>query len=321
MILLALALAFPQEPAPPPKAKPSGTLVKVEDRSIALPPLPRTGKEGRAGFKETHAQIRTALEDLDLSLLTLYERPEARMRLATDLSVPTELAEEAILLVGAIDDPGYARLERAYLDTWKGWQAVLVEGGLAKRLQTSPGTPEPRSRQYEEAKQKGKAALLTPSRGFQRTTRLDAGFRSKEEDDTFSDARLGTTPSQPEELAVAPEEFTKKDTDTQNRLAVTDLLLPDLSGTWNPLVTHLNDAALRVVNQEQASSPSLDTTMNALRIHAKLAVLERFRKALWYCDLVWCQVASVEAPPPPRKLALPSAARSDQQKNREATAH
>ena len=155
MILLALALMLPQDPAAPPKAKPAGTLVKVEDRSITLPPLPRTGSEGRARFKEIHAQIRTALEDLDLSLLTLYERPEARMLLAADLSVPSEPTEEAAVLVGAIDDPGCARLERAYLDTWKGWQAALTEGGLAMRVQASPGTPEPRSRQYEEAKQKG----------------------------------------------------------------------------------------------------------------------------------------------------------------------
>jgi hypothetical protein len=321
MILLAFALLLSQDPAPPPRPKPAGTLVKVEDRSITLPPLPRTGSEGRAHFKEIHTQIRTALEDLDLSLLTLYERPEARMLLAADLSVPSELAEEAAVLVGAIDDTGYARLERAYLDTWKGWQAALVEGGLAKRVQASPGTQEPRSRQYEEAKKKGMLALQAPSRRLQRTTRLDAGFRSKDEDDTFSDERLGATPKQAEEFAVAPTEFTKKDNDTQNRLAVTDLLLPDLSGTWNPLVTKLNDAALRVVNREQVSSPILDTTMDALRIHTKVAVLERFRKALWYCDLVWCQIASVEAPLPPRRLVRSSAAPSGRQESREATAH
>jgi hypothetical protein len=321
MILLAFALMLPQDPAALPKAKLAGTLVRVEDRSITLPPLPRTGSEGRGRFKEIHAQIRTALEDLDLSLKSLYERPEARNPLAADLSVPSELAEEAAVLVGAIDDTGYARLEQAYLDTWKGWQAALVEGGLATRLQASPGTQEPRSREYEEAKQKGRLALKTPSRRFQQTTRLDAGFRAKHEDDTFSDERLGSAPKRAEELAVAPEEVTKKDNETQNRLALTDLLLPDLSGTWKPLVDHLNEAALRVVNGEQVSSPILDTTMDALRIHAKLAVLERFRKALWYCDLVWCQAASEEAPLPPRRLVRLSAAPSRQQEGLEAKAH
>ena len=314
MILLALALMVPQDPAPPPKAKTAGTLVKVEDRSITLPPLPQTGSEGRARFKEIHAQIGAALEDLTLSLQALYGRPEAGMALAADLSVPPELAEEGAALVGVIDDPDYARLERAYLDTWKGWQAALVEGGLAKRAQASSGVQEPRSKQYEETKQKGRLALQAPSRRFQPVTRLDAGYRSKDEDDTFSDERINAPPKQPEELTVAPMEFTKKEQDTQNRLAVTNLLLPDLSGTWNPLVDHLNEAAMRVVNQEQASSPLPDPTMKILRAYARIAVLERFRKALWYCDLVWCQLASVEAPPPPRRLARsnpgPSAQRS-----------
>jgi hypothetical protein len=321
MILLPVAFLFPQEPPPPPKPKPAGTLVRVEDRPITLPPLPQAGSEGRARFREIHAQIRAAQEDLELSLLPLYERPEAGKALAAELSVPPELAEEGAALVGAIDDPGFARLERAYLDTWKGWQAALVEGGLVKRAQGAPGVPEPRSRQYEDAKRKGKLALQAPSRRFQQTTRLDAGYRSKDEDDTFSEQRLGEAPKQAEERAVAPEESTKKDNDTQNRLAVTDLLLPDLSGTWAPLVSHLNDAALRVVNREQASSPILDPTMSALRIHAKLAVLERFRKALWYCDLVWCQVASVEAPPPPRRLARSSRAPSGPHARPEAMAH
>jgi hypothetical protein len=319
MILLVTAFLFPQEPPPPPKPKPAGTLVRVEDRSITLPPLPQTGGEGRARFKEIHAQIRTALEDLDLSLLVLYGRPEAGVVLAADLSVPPELVEEGAALVGTVDDPTYTRLERAYLDTWKGWQAALVEGGLAKRAQAAPGAPEPRSRQYEEAKRKGTLALQSPARRFQQTTRLDAGYRSKDEDDTFSEERLGGAPKQAEELTVAPAEFTKKTNDTQNRLAVTDLLLPDLSGTWTPLVAHLNEAALRVVNREQAFSPIHDPTMSALRIHAKLAVLERFRKALWYCDLVWCQVASAEVPPPPRRLTRLSPRPSGQSGNPEAT--
>jgi hypothetical protein len=311
---------LPQEPAPLPKSKPAGTLVKVEDRSITLPPLPRTGSEGRARFKEIHAQIRTAMEDLELSLLTLYGKPEAGMPLAAELSVPSELAEEATVLVGVLDDPDYPRCERAYLDTWTGWQAALVEGGLAKRVQASPGSQEPRSRQYEEARQKGKLALQAPSRRFQQSTRLDAGFRSKDEDD-ISEERVGATPKRPEELALAFGESTKKDNDTQSRLVITDLLLPDLAGTWNPLVDHLNAAALRVVNREQASSPSLDPTMNALRIHAKLAVLERFRKALWYCDVVWCQVASVEVPPPPRRLARPMTAPAGRQTDPPTTTH
>jgi hypothetical protein len=305
MILLALALMLPGDPGPPPKAKAAGTEVKIEDRSITVPPLPLTGSQGRAGFKEIHAQIRAAMEDLNLSLQTLYGRPEASLALAADLSVPSELAEEGAVLVAVIDDPRYARLERAYLDTWKGWQAALVEGGLAKPVQTSARAPEPRSREYEEAKRKGALALQAPSRQLQQINRLDAGFRSEHEDDTFSDLTVGAAPKHPEEFAVAPKKFTKKDNDAQNRMAVTDLLLPDLSRTWNPLVDLLNERALRVLNQERASEVLSDASMNTLRVHARIALMERFRKALWYCDLVWCQLAAAEPPPPPRRLARP----------------
>ncbi|WP_257311501.1 hypothetical protein [Geothrix fuzhouensis] len=303
MILLALALILPGHPGPPPKAKAAGTEVKVEDRSITLPPLPLTGSQGRTGFKEIHAQIRAAMEDLNLSLQALYGRPEASQALAADLSVPPELAEEGVVLVGVIDDPQYARLERAYLDTWKGWQAALVEGGLAKPVQASPKAPEPRSRQYEDAKKKGLLALQAPSRRLQHVTRLDAGWRSKDEEDNFSDAHFGGAPKQPEERAIPLTEVTKKENDAQNRMAVTDLLLPDLSGTWNPLVDLLNERALRVLDQERASEVLSDPAMNTVRIHARIALMERFRKALWYCDLVWCQLATVEPPPPPPRLA------------------
>ena len=305
MILFALVLMLPRDPGPPSKAKAAGTEVKVEDRSITVPPLPQTGSQGRARFKEIHSQIRAAMDDLNLSLQALYGRPEASEVLAADLSVPPELAEEGSVLVGIIDDPQYAQLERAYLDTWKGWQAALVEGGLAKPVQASTKAPEPRSREYEEAKKKGALALQAPSRRLQQVTRLDAGWRSKDEEDNFSDARLGSAPKHPEELAVSLTEVTKKENDAQNRMVVTDLLLPDLSRTWNPLVDLLNERALRVLNQERASEVLSDASMNTLRVHARIALMERFRKTLWYCDLVWCQLAAAEPPPPPRRLARP----------------
>lgn len=275
----------------------------LEDRSITLPPLPQDGREGRARFKEVHGQIRKAMEDLTLSLQTLYGIPEAGQLLPADLSVPPERAVEGAELVGVIDDSEFVRLERAYLDTWKGWQAALVEQGLATPAKASPDVQRPGSKQYEATKQKVRQALLAPSRKHQAVTRLDAGWRPKGEDDPFPAGQLGEAPMGPEELAVSPDAFTKKDIDVQNRLAVTNLLLPELSGTWNPLVDRLNQCALRVVNWEQASSPLVDTAMSTLRAHAKIAVLERFRKALWYCDLVWCQLAPADAPAPPRRLS------------------
>ena len=301
MLHLALASLLLDQPKPP-QAKVIETLVKVEDRSISLPPLPLDGPQGRAGFKAVHGQIKTALEDLALSLQGHYARPEAAAPLAADLSVPAESVEEGAALLGIIEDAPYVRLERTFLDTWKGWQAALVEGGLAKRVQATAKVPEPRSKAYEAARLKGLKVLQAPSRKFQEASRLDAGYRSKDEDDTFSEARLQAAPTQAEEHAVAPGTFTKQDHDTQNRLALTNQLLPDLGAAWGPLVDHLNGAVLRVMNRDQGAVPSQDPTLNALRTHARIAVLERFRRDLWYCDLVWSQIASEEALPPPRKL-------------------
>lgn len=309
-LLFALILAlFPRQvPAPPQKPKPPEAMVKVEDRSITLPPLPGEGHPGRGLFQATHAQIKAAMEDLTAGLQALYEKPEALKELPVELSIPSEDAAEGTLLLSVIDDKAFVQLEQAYLDTWKGWQAALVEGGLASRVQAAPKVAEPRSTQYLAAKQKAKLALQAPSREVKPVSRLDAGYRVlSEREDTFSEAELASIPKEPEERMV--EKAHSKDiAQAQKRLVVANLLLLDLAAAWNPLVDLLNERAQRVVNQEKGS-PSGDATMNALRLHAKLAVMERFRTALWYCDLVWCQLASEQALPPPRKLSgmLPNA--------------
>ena len=303
MIALALLTLALDQPVPPSQAKVVESVVKVEDRSISMPPLPLDGAHGRARFKAVHGQVGTAMADLALSLQALYGRPEAALPLAADLSVPQEAVAEGNSLLGVIEDPDYVQLERTFLDTWKGWQAALVEGGLAKRVQTAGKVPDPRSKAFEAARQKGLRVLQAPSRKHQEVTRLDAGFRSKDEEDGFSEAQLNASPKQAEERAVAPESFTRKDQDTQSRLALTNLLLPDLAAAWNPLVDHLNGAVLRVMNRDLGAAAVSDPTLNALRTHARIAVLERFRRDLWYCDIVWCQVAAEEAPPAPRRLA------------------
>lgn len=311
MIPLALVLLQSPEPklpqSPPRSRGVVEAVVPLEDRAITLPQLPRDSAQGRSGFKEVHTLIRQSLDDLNLSLAALYGRREAEA-LPGNLSVPPRLAEGGRALVRIIDDPDYLRLERAYLDTWKGWQAAMVEAGLVTRVQASSGTPQPTSKQYAEAKRKVARFLRSPSREFKEAGRLDAGYRSESEDDTFSEQQLHQAPKSPEERAVASAKFSKTDNQTQNRLAVTDLLLPDLAETWSALSDHLHGAALRVANREQDPDPLLDATMAALHTHAKLAVLERFRKALYYCDLVWCQIASKEPPPPPQRLARTVAA-------------
>jgi hypothetical protein len=136
-------------------------------------------------------------------------------------------------------------------------------------------------------------------------SRLDAGYRKQDDGDAFTPEQLGAAPLQREELAVE----TAHDKDVllaQKRQVAARLLLPDLIEAWNPLVARLEEAARQVMAQERPAAPSVDEDLAALRLHARLAILERFRKVLWYCDLVWCQVASVEPPPPPPRLSGPA---------------
>lgn len=305
MLPLTLTLVLAQAPHPPQKPKVPELVVVMEDRSITLPRLPGTGTQGRNQFKEVHAQVTQAMADLNDSLRALYGRKEARP-LAADLSVPADLAAEGTALVQVIEDPDFVRLERAYLDTWKAWQAVLIEGGVAQRTTAKAKLQDPSSKEFTESKAKAMKLIKAPARRLITVTRSEAAYRSPEEDDTFTPERLGATPLRPGERAAASTEATKEELDTQNRLAVTDLLLPDLSARWDALSDHLNGMALRVLIREEAAPPTLDGDMRALHTHAKLAVLERFRKALFYCDLVWCQLASVQPPPPPPRLAPPS---------------
>lgn len=305
MLPLSLVLVLAQSPQPPQKPKVPELVVVMEDRSITLPRLPRSGGQGRSLFKEVHAQVTLAMVDLNASLRTMYGLPGAG-RLAANLSVPEDLATEGAALVQVIEDPDFIRLERAYLDTWQALQAAMIEGGAARRAQATPASQEPSSTEYREAKAKAMKWFKAPARQLITVTRSEAAYRSPEEDDTFTPERLGATPLRPGERAAASPVATKEELDTQNRLAVTDLLLPDLSARWDALSDHLNEMALRVLVREETAPPTGDGPMTALRTHAKLAVLERFRKALFYCDLVWCQLASVQPPPPPPRLAPPS---------------
>lgn len=313
--------------------------VVVEDRPITLPTLPQDGEQARTQFKNIHLQIRNAIEDLNQALLALYGRPEAESVLPPVLSVPSVRLAEGVELLGVINDPEFSRIERAYLDTWKGWQAALVEGGLAKPLHSSTGALEPSSKEYQEAKQKAKQVMSEPSRMFGAGHRLDPMLTKQEPNmEARKESRLnasylddlelppnktlggkgGTGGVYANKVLLQPDEligYIKKENDVfRNQMgqAIASNILINLSETWNPLVNHLNISARRIQNQEWTPDSIQDATMDALRIHAKLAVMERFRKALWYCDLVWCQLASAEAPPPPQRLSPPNSARSKQ---------
>lgn len=306
MILLALLGMWSADQAPQRKPKVVEAVVVLEERPITLPPLPHDVGQGRQQFKEVHAQIQTALRDLGLSLQSLYAKPEAGITLARDLNVPAAFAIEGSELVEVMTDLEHGRLESAFTDVWKGWQAALVEGGLAKPVRVSAGRPEAHSKRFEDAKKKGKETIKVLSRlPPKRTGRLDASF-NEENADLFPDLTTYRAPDSTFNMTgneyATLQNGERSANIAQRSQAVADKLIPSLSETWDPLVTHLNGRALRLADLEQVAAPSLDATVRTLRVQTKIAFLERFRTALWYCDLVWCQAASVEAPAPPQRM-------------------
>lgn len=137
---------------PSKQGRAAETSVAVVDRPITLPPLPVDGEQGRRTFKAIHGQISQAQEDLNRALPELYGNPAARLPLPAAVSIPSDQQAEAAVLVGILADAEFTRLERAYLDTWKGWQAGLIEGGLASPVHVSTPTQAPDSREYQAAR-------------------------------------------------------------------------------------------------------------------------------------------------------------------------
>ncbi len=298
MLLLATALLAADPPKAPPKPPPSATVV-LEDRPLELPRLPRDAAQGRGQFKAVHASIGTALGDLTLALRDLYARPEARRPLPPDLSVPEAMAAEGADLVNLLDDPGARRLEIQLMDAWRGWQAALVEEGLATPVQAAPPAPGARSRAFQEARAAAVAALRKPARRAAPVDRLDAGYL--EEVDLFPEAPVRPSPEEVrlyggQEAALAR---------IQKRLAVSGTLLTHLSAPWDALVAHLARQAETGLRWESPHPAPSDPAMDALRVQARIALLERFRLAFWLCDAIWSDTAAAGPPAPLPRLSGP----------------
>lgn len=296
MLLAALLRLALDPPKPPPKPPPSA-LVVLEDRPLELPPLPRDPGQGQSRFKAVHAGIRTSLGDLARALEALYARPEARVPLAPDLSVPTELAAEGADLVGLLDDPEARRLEAHLLDASRGWQAALVDQGLVAPVQAPPQMAGPGSKAFQASRTLAEAALRKPSRRTAPVDRLDAGYL--EEEDLFPQAPVRPSPGEvpffgSQEAALAR---------IQKRLAISGTMLAHLAETWTPLVAHLARQAEAGLRWEQPRPFPADPGMDALRVQARIALLERFRLAFWLCDAIWSDTAAAEPPAPLPRLS------------------
>ncbi len=298
-ILTFVLIQTPQDRAP--VKRPEAT-VTVQDRALEIPALPRDVAQARGAFKATHAQIQAAQQDLAEYLRILYARPEARQALSADLSVPEAFAGEGVVLLNLLQDTRYAQLESAYAEVWKGWQAGLVEGGLSTRVNATAKAGASHSAAYEGARRKALEVIAARKRlGGEDGDTAHASY-NVENVDLFGD---GTERNTADEQRVI-EKMRRSVAVAQMGQAVSNSLMPTLAETWDPLVAHLGAQVRRVGELEAGAVATTDPTVALLRLQAKIAILERFRAALWYCDLVWCQIAAAESPQPPVRLRTPA---------------
>jgi len=290
--LLCLLASAPD----PPKAKPvEGTFI-LEDRSISMPPLPRDGGEGRSRYGEVRRSIQAAQMDLAAALGALDPELVRTEIPAQGLAVPKSRAAQAQALVDILKDPAYARLEKEFLQAWKGWQAALVEGGLAKSNAKPQPTPGDGAESFEKIRSEARQALRgLPPRPLGRD-RSSAEF-NEEHVDLFPDIQHQLTREQGETIRHSERGIEL----ARRRLTIANRVIPRLAEFWSPLVTHLNLLAHQLAELDQGpqAGGAEHAALRFLRVKTKQAFLERFRRALWYCDLVWSQTAQAVPPTPP----------------------
>jgi hypothetical protein len=292
-----LLLATPPTQAPAARKAPAAeAVVPLEGSAIVLPVLPRSAAGAWVDYGPVHGRIQEAGRDLERHLAELYARPEVGTSLK-GLTVPDSWVAEGRRWVAILQDPQHGRLEKDFLDTWKGWQAALVEGKLAQAPKGGLPSVKAPSPRYQAAKDG--AARIIQQRALDplEKDRLDASF-NEEDRDLYKD--LTDAMSREERKVHDGMEASVKA--GRKTLAVASSIIPDLAAFWDPLVEHLNGQAKALASLEQLAQASPGGPLSALRLQARIAYLERFRRALWYCDLVWAQVASKPLPASPRPL-------------------
>jgi len=264
---LFLLAQTPQQPA----AKPSGIEVTVQDRAIELPLLPESVEEARTGFPKMRPRVTTAIQDLERDLAGLYTTLAPEGPSGAFYQIPSNATSEVRFLGSLLQDDACLAMEDAVFDDWVRWQTQLLRYGLAQPSGGSAIT--------------SRMVLLAVKRNEMRSLdRSDLPW-------PFFDL-----------LAVDGLDYKGWNALARGAAALADSQAPQLARTWKPLAQHLNESAQRMLDYERNAAPTQDPALRILRLQAKINVLERFRSALWFCQMAWAHLASSPLPKPLRKL-------------------
>lgn len=279
----------PQKTTQTPEAR-----IVLQDRVIPLPALPKDVGEAKAHYPAIHTQLQGALHDLEMPILPLRAAIPAGKELPKTMKLRPAEAKDARVLVQILNDPTYDALEKGVVEVWQRWVGVLVENGIAKPNQSI-------SKNMNQPGVATNASLKTKLDRIESTWERDDDDRLMRRYSGERDLNEGSDARAPSLFPAELKAYDKGVEAVAKRAAVAKELAPQLSEAWTPLVAHLNACAVKLADLDHdTATPTPDFEM--LHRRTQIVFFERFRSALWFCEVVWSQMASVDPPPPLRDL-------------------
>jgi len=256
--------------------------VGVQDRATLIPLLPKTLREAEAGYERTRADIDASVSDIETELRTL----RASEGIKRDLRIPPAHMKEVRYLAEVMSDETYLAQERAVLDLWNAWQTRLVETGVKADRE---GLVITRRMRLLEAQHFEWRVPVNVSAGEghgggcffceQKATAVTLSF-----------------------MSVDGLDYTRKSNLMNTVRALADASAPGLARVWASLAMDLRDEAEELLDQERLRRPTSDPDLKAMRVLARIDLLERIRYALWLDLMVWSHLASKPLPDPPESM-------------------
>jgi len=252
-----------------PPAKVTGAEILIQDRAIELPLLPERLQDAKNQYSKLRPRMVTAIQDLERDLASLYANLEREGPSAKTYRISASSVSETNQLAAMLYDAPSHTMEAAVVDEWVQWQTHLVRFGLS-----------------------------LPSGGSAITSRMVLLTIKRNELRSSDQSSLPMF----DLLAVDGLDYGAWNSNIQGAVELANSQSPRLAKAWQPLAQHLNDASLQMLEFERSAPPTQDPEIRILRLQAKINVLERFRSALWFCQMVWAHMASKPLPPTLRRL-------------------
>lgn len=257
--------------------------VLVQARALRLPDLPADTAQARTGYPAIRQEIETSLWELGQDLTVL--RIGTAFDFPVEVRVTPQTATEALYLLQTLSDEEFLDARGAVLEQWNAWQTDLLKAGLADAREGSTITSN------MELLPAGIPLFVPDDLGGDECCRIVFGRSRKEE-------RLFTRQDLFELVAISRAPYQRPSAMGKAAAQLASTHAPRLQAIWKTLMEHLNASALHWLDFEQNLVPTQNPGLEILRRQSRIHVLERFRSALWLCQVIWAHMASEALPPP-----------------------